>query len=69
MKIFDLVDVTLSSKLMDEEIFGPILPILRYDSTSEIIDIVRKVGEKPLSMYIFARNQKFIDTYVGHLII
>jgi aldehyde dehydrogenase (NAD+) len=61
MNMLGLVDVTLSSKLMEEEIFGPILPILRYDSTSEIIDIVRKVGDKPLAMYIFARDKTLID--------
>ncbi|PRX54986.1 aldehyde dehydrogenase [Flagellimonas meridianipacifica] len=56
----------LESHLMKGEIFGPILPILSYDSESEIGDIILRY-EKPLSLYVFSTRKKFqqkiINTY------
>lgn len=49
----------LESPVMQEEIFGPILPILSYKSKSEIEKIISKF-EKPLSLYIFSENNAFI---------
>merc|ERR1719221_1794951 len=40
------------SKLMQEEIFGPVLPILRMESIESIVQYIN-AGEKPLAMYIF----------------
>lgn len=54
-------DVMLSSKLLQEEIFGPILPVVKYHDLNEIIDTVSQVGENPLALYIFARNQQFTE--------
>ncbi len=45
---------------MREEIFGPILPIISYESNAEIEKIISKF-EKPLSFYIFSENKKFIN--------
>ncbi len=42
---------------MQEEIFGPILPILTYKNLDEAIQKVIE-GEKPLSAYIFSNNAK-----------
>ncbi|MGR3809103.1 aldehyde dehydrogenase family protein [Jiulongibacter sp. NS-SX5] len=47
-----LTEVTKDMPLMQEEIFGPILPVLTYNSIQEAIDIINE-GEKPLAMYIF----------------
>jgi aldehyde dehydrogenase (NAD+) len=49
-----------SMKIMGEEIFGPILPVLTYYQTEEIFDIVEK-NKNPLALYVFSNNQKFID--------
>ena len=45
-------DVNFSDKIMQEEIFGPILPILTYDNLSEAMGAVKKLP-KPLACYIF----------------
>ena len=45
---------------MTEEIFGPLLPVIKYKDIQEVITYVKK-GEKPLTMYIFATNRKNID--------
>jgi len=40
------------SAIMQEEIFGPVLPILKMDSVDNMVDLIN-AGEKPLAMYIF----------------
>lgn len=55
-----LVDVPLDAKVMQEEIFGPILPVLTYTSLDQVTDVV-DAGGKPLAAYIFSPDQAFID--------
>lgn len=45
--------------LMQEEIFGPLLPILTYKTAKEALEIIHK-NPKPLSMYIFSKRKNFI---------
>ena len=44
--------------LLKDEIFGPILPVLTYKNTEEVVQIVKKNGY-PLSCYIFTKNKAF----------
>jgi coniferyl-aldehyde dehydrogenase len=46
--------------LMQEEIFGPILPIKVYDALDEAIDHVN-AGERPLALYVFAKDEAVAD--------
>ncbi len=46
--------------LMQEEIFGPILPIKPYDGLDEAIDHVN-AGERPLGLYVFAKDEAVAD--------
>jgi len=56
-----LIDcISLSSSIMDEEIFGPIIPIITYDKINECIDIIRSYP-KPLALYIFSENKKTVN--------
>jgi len=52
-----LTNVTLSDKVMQEEIFGPILPVLSFDSIDKAIADIKSFS-KPLSCYIFTKNKK-----------
>lgn len=55
-----LIDgVTLSSPIMGEEIFGPILPIITYENLNECIDIIQSLP-KPLALYIFSENKNTV---------
>lgn len=45
--------------LMQEEIFGPILPVLPFHSLDEAISFVNK-RPKPLALYLFSRNSKHL---------
>jgi aldehyde dehydrogenase (NAD+) len=57
-------DVPLNSTLMREEIFGPILPVIGFDSTEEAIDIVR-MNPDPLALYIFTRDPVKEKLWIG----
>ncbi|GEP52473.1 aldehyde dehydrogenase [Flavobacterium noncentrifugens] len=48
----------LQSAVMQEEIFGPILPIISYENEKELETIIAKY-EKPLSLYIFSDDKSF----------
>jgi len=54
-----------SSSLMKDEIFGPILPILEYDTIDEVIAYINS-EEKPLALYIFSKNAKNINKVRNH---
>jgi aldehyde dehydrogenase (NAD+) len=47
-------------KSMQEEIFGPILPIITYKKIDEILPIIAN-RPKPLALYIFSNDNKFVD--------
>jgi aldehyde dehydrogenase (NAD+) len=57
---------SLDSEVMKDEIFGPILPILSYETESDI-DSVLSQYEKPLGFYVFSNDtsfyKKMIETY------
>ncbi len=48
------------SKVMQEEIFGPILPVISYDKEEDIAPWILSQG-KPLAAYIFSRRTSFQD--------
>lgn len=48
-----VVDVAEDDALMQEEIFGPILPIVTVDTLEKSIELVNR-GEKPLALYILS---------------
>lgn len=52
-----LRDVTPGSKVMQEEIFGPILPIIIVNCLKEAIQFINE-GEKPLALYVFSSCKK-----------
>ena len=45
------------NRIMSEEIFGPILPLLDFDDIDNVIDYVNN-QEKPLALYYFGQNKK-----------
>jgi aldehyde dehydrogenase (NAD+) len=55
-----LTDVTPDMLIMQEEIFGPIVPVLTYRDIDDVIEYISGRG-KPLALYIFSNNQGNID--------
>ncbi len=51
-----LIDaVNIQDSIMEEEIFGPILPIINYDKMEDNIEIIRK-NRYPLALYLFTKD-------------
>lgn len=48
------------SSILDEEIFGPLLPIMAYSDLDHVLAGIN-AGPKPLALYIWSRTQKNID--------
>lgn len=55
---------SLDSKVMEGEIFGPILPILEYESLDDIKRIVSRY-EKPLGFYVFSKRKTFYYSLIN----
>ncbi len=55
-----------SSPAMSEEVFGPILPILGYDSLEEAIERLRSLPS-PLALYVFSRNSETLEKISGSI--
>lgn len=55
-----------ASPLMQEEIFGPVLPVLSYRSLNEAEQLVRG-REKPLALYLFTENRKVVRRVLNHI--
>jgi aldehyde dehydrogenase (NAD+) len=55
-----LDQVSDRSRIMEEEIFGPLLPIMAYRDIGEVISSINQ-GQKPLALYVYSRNNANID--------
>ena len=60
-----LSNVPMDSEVMQEEIFGPVLPILTFDEIEEVVEEVNS-REKPLALYIFSKSKKNIDFVINN---
>ncbi|MBE5783450.1 MAG: aldehyde dehydrogenase [Clostridiales bacterium] len=59
-----LTDVSWEAPVMQEEIFGPVLPVITFRHIDEVIPMINS-REKPLALYLFSRNaanqEKILD--------
>jgi len=53
-------NVELSDPVMQEEIFGPVLPLITFQSIDDALDIIND-REKPLALYLFSANKKTVN--------
>ena len=51
-----LIDATWESKAMQQEIFGPVLPVIEFDDLDEVISKI-KSRPKPLALYLFTKDK------------
>lgn len=54
-----VVEADFSDAVMQEEIFGPVLPVITYESLAEVYELLAERA-KPLALYIFSENKKNI---------
>jgi len=51
-----LTGVTPQMKILQEEIFAPMLPVMTYDNLDQVIEYI-EARDKPLALYVFSNNQ------------
>ncbi len=61
-----LHNISFTDKVMQDEIFGPILPIIGFDDLDDVIAEI-KAGEKPLACYIYTKNKIIIKKLLSEL--
>ena len=61
-----LYPISWSDKIMQDEIFGPLLPILTYSDLGKLLAKIKSLP-KPLAAYVFSRNQQAIDRVLQSL--
>lgn len=61
-----IVEANWNSCSMQEEIFGPILPILTYKTLDEAIKSIKKF-DKPLALYLFSSNKNVENKVIGSI--
>lgn len=59
-----LIGIGMSDTVMQEEIFGPVLPVISYSSIQDAISIV-KINDKPLAFYLFTSNKQNEQTWIN----
>lgn len=55
-----LTDVSMESPVMQEEIFGPVLPVLEFDAIEEAIEMI-EMHPTPLALYVFTQKKSMKD--------
>jgi aldehyde dehydrogenase (NAD+) len=58
--------VSWDDRIMEEEVFGPILPVLTYSSLDEAFSRIAATPS-PLAGFVFSRDQATIDRFIGEL--
>ncbi|GLT47130.1 hypothetical protein SLA2020_208450 [Shorea laevis] len=59
-----LLDVPRDSLIMNEEIFGPLLPILIVDKVEDSFNVINSSGSKPLAAYLFSNKKELKEQFV-----
>jgi aldehyde dehydrogenase (NAD+) len=60
-----LSNISQDSRILEEEIFGPLLPIITFKHIDEVINHVNK-NPKPLALYIYSKNQNNINKVINN---
>jgi len=58
-----MTDVSLEAPVMQEEVFGPILPVVEFDTVDEALGLLRD-KPKPLALYVFTRDREVQERVV-----
>ncbi len=62
-----LIDnISFEDKIMNEEIFGPILPILEFSKIEEVYEIIDE-NPTPLALYLFTKDKEIEEVVVGDI--
>lgn len=59
-----LGDIPVDARIMHEEIFGPVLPIIEFDHLDEVVERIND-APKPLALYIWTRDSASADSLIA----
>ena len=62
-----LINIKDNSKILKEEIFGPIFPVIEFNDLDKVINTINN-GEHPLALYYFSNNKKKIEKVINETI-
>ena len=62
-----VVDVALTDDIMQQEIFGPVLPIIGFTEFDEVISTIRALPSHPLAAYIFSDDKSIQDLLLAKI--
>jgi coniferyl-aldehyde dehydrogenase len=65
MPLYVLTDVTADMRVMKEEIFGLLLPVVAYDTLKDAVDFINR-RPRPLALYYFGYDRPQIDYVLSH---
>jgi len=60
-------NVTLEDRVMEEEIFGPVLPVMTYRTFDDIAEIAARMPQHPLACYLFSESRDVQQEFVSRL--
>lgn len=61
-----LTDVSLDAPVMQEEIFGPVLPLIPYKTVEEAMAVIAR-NPNPLSLYVFTKSRRTEKAFVEQI--
>ena len=59
-------NVSIDKPIMQEEIFGPVLPVFTFQDQQEVLTFIKHYPN-PLSLYVFTNNKKMEDFYLDNI--
>lgn len=51
-----LIDVPEGARILEEEIFGPVMPLIKWDNPQQALNHIN-AGEKPLALYVYSKDE------------
>jgi len=62
-----LNDISIDDDIMQQEIFGPVLPVLEFSDLDDVCKQIRKLPQHPLAMYIFTNDKPFEQALIKRI--
>jgi len=62
-----MTDIAPGDEVMQDEIFGPILPVLEYENIEDAFEVIRELSQHPLAGYIFSESKIIQEKFISNL--
>ncbi len=61
-----MINVSPDDKVMEDEIFGPILPVMTYEDINQVVSFI-KARPKPLALYLFSESKSLQKKFLHEI--